>query len=218
MDPFPLLVAILPLAAYLLFFGVLRLSGRTLATTGSRDLFATSIAIMGLVAIGPLELFFPMAAAAQFGVAIWPVLVLLYFLVVLLIMLSSRPRLVVYGCSLTTLQLPLLRAAQAIDTDAKLDESAGLIVLPKLGLHLRLDGHRNLDAVEVFAHENGVLPSFWHRLLSELRDELAKEVPAASRTGSFGLLLGIALLGLLSWNLFRSYDQVVQGFREWWWR
>ena len=216
--PFSLLMATLPLAAYLTLFGIIRLSGKPLVTTGGRDIFAIAVAISGLIAVGPAELFFPTAAATLFGFAIWPVLAFLYLLIVILIALSSRPRLVVYGRGPKSLIQPLLRAAQKIDPDASCDEEAGQIELPQSGLHLRLEGHRGAETTELFSYENNVAPSFWNRLLGALRAELAKEEAVSPRRGGMTFAIGLAMLLLLSWQLFVAQDELVQGFREWVWR
>lgn len=218
MEPFNLLIALLPLAAYLTFFGALRLTGRPMVTTGGRDIFAVAIAISGLMVVGPAELFFPVPAATAFGAAIWPVLGFLYFLIALLVVLSSRPRLIVYGRGPGALIAPLLRAAQCIDPDARADEAAGQIEFPAARLHLRVDGTRGGDSAEIFAYESGIATSLWNRLLVSLRTELAKEEPASPRSGAVSFAVGIMMLGFLSLKLFVAYDQVVQGFQEWLWR
>ena len=58
-EPFSLLLALVPLIGYLLLLGLIRVSGHTLITTGARDIGALGLAISGLVAVGPGELFFP---------------------------------------------------------------------------------------------------------------------------------------------------------------
>ena len=70
-EPIYLLIALLPLVAYLLLLGMIRLSGRVLITTGGRDIAALGFSVVGLVAIGPGELFFPKAAAGVFGGWVW---------------------------------------------------------------------------------------------------------------------------------------------------
>ena len=63
-EPFTVLLALLPLIGYLLVLCIIRLSGRAIVTTGGRDIAALAIAISGLLAVGPAELFFPSSAAA----------------------------------------------------------------------------------------------------------------------------------------------------------
>jgi len=215
--PFPMLVALLPLAIYLTLFGILRLTGRPIVTTGARDIFAIAIAICGLVLVGPAELFFPTAAATLFGVAIWPVLAFLYFLLTILIVLSSRPRLIVYGLSPTGMTDALLRAAQTLDRDAVLDAQAGTVTMPTSGLHLRLEGHRGTDTSEVVAFESNVSPVFWVRLRSALAVEL-KAATTVPRRGGLTLALGLGILILLSTQFLAAPEAVVQGFRDWVWR
>jgi hypothetical protein len=217
-EPFIWLVALLPLAAYLTLFGAIRLSGRPLATSGGRDIFAVAVAISGLFIVGPAELFFPSAAGAAFGPTIWPVLVFLYFLLVTLVILSARPRLIVYGLGPASLTEPLLLAAKTIDPTATCDHQAGQIELPTVGIHLRIEGHRGTDTAEIIAYESFVSPSFWRQLLRSLRSELATEESSSPRYGGVVFAIGVAMLAFLSLKLFIAHDEVVQGFREWLWR
>src|SRR6056297_912316 len=87
-EPFPLILAFLPLSAYLLLIGMIRLVAAPVVTTGGRDLGALAVGISGLVAIGPAELFFPGPAAASMGAYVWLVLLLFYILAVSLVILS----------------------------------------------------------------------------------------------------------------------------------
>jgi len=208
----------LPLAAYLTLFGFIRLFGKPRVTTGGRDFIAVAIAVSGLVVIGPAELFFPAAAAMLFGVAIWPVLTVLYFLLVLLVILSSRPRLVIYGSGPRAISEPLLRAAQSLDGDATLDQEAGTVVLPRSGVHLRLEGHRGSDASEVFAYETNTTPIFWNRLNIALRSELAAVESVSPRRGGMMFATGIIILLFLTLQMVAAPEAVTQGFREWLWR
>ena len=135
-EPFKILLALLPLIAYLAVFSVIRLSGRALVTTGGRDLAALSMAISGMLAVGPAELFFPTSAAAVFGPTVWLALAAFYGLTVSLIVLSSPPKLVVYGRTPEELFAPLLAAAKQIDAAATGDAATLQVSLPTLGVHL----------------------------------------------------------------------------------
>lgn len=217
-EPFVWLIALLPLAAYLTLFGAIRLSGRPMVTTGGRDTFAVAIAISGCFMVGPAELFFPSEAGALFGPMIWPVLMLLYLLLVTLVILSSRPKLIVYGLGPTALTDPLLLAAKTIDPTAICDVDAGQIKLPASGIHLRIEGHRGTETAEVTAYENVASPSFWRQLLRALRAEIAFEEASSPRSGGIVFTIGIAIVAFLLVKLYRDHNEVVQGFREWLWR
>ncbi len=213
--PFVILVAFLPLAAYLTLFGAIRWFGRPMVTTGARDIVAISVAVSGLVFIGPIDLFFPETTAALIGYRIWFVLALLYSLIVLLIVISSRPRLIVYGMRADQLLPVLTQAATSMDSAAALDRDAGTIALPTLGVHLRVDDHRGTDISEVFTFETGVLPMFWKHLRATLSDELAKAPSTVRRGGSIAFVTGVMMLMAIFYVTFTAHQEVVQGLQTW---
>jgi len=217
-EPFAILLALLPLIAYLLVFSVIRLSGRVLVTTGGRDIAALAMAISGLLAVGPAELFFPADAALMFGPMVWVVLAIFYTLIVTLIVLSSTPRLVVYGRTPSELFEPLLAAAQRIDPAAGGDPATLQVELPTIGIRLRLDGNRGIDFAQILAFEPNVSVRFWNHLLSNLRSE-TRDLPAPLPRRGFGMLIAVVLIGgFLMWQSFGNRELLVEGFRQWLWR
>jgi len=215
---FPLLLALLPLGAYLVTMGTIALLGRPLVTTGGRDTFALAIGISGLAAVGPGELFFPAAAGASFGPAVWPLMAILYFLLVSLVILNGRPRLVVYGVRQPELLKALWVASQKLDGGSELDEAAGTVALPGVGIHLRVAPHRGSDSADVEAFETNVSPQFWRSLLTQLRPEVVKLSPSGSSSGGFLVVAGLLMLCLVTMQLVQQPAQVVQGLRDWLWR
>ena len=215
---FSILLALLPLGAYLMMIGGMRLAGRVMVTTGGRDTFALGIGLSGLAAVGPGELFFPSAAGASFGPAVWPMLGILYFLLVSLVILNTRQRLVVYGIGDKTLIEPLLRACQGIDPTSRVDEFAGTVALPEFGIHLRVVSHRGSDSADIESYESDVSPKFWRLLLVELRRETAKVPAAAPGLGGALSIAGLLMLGVVGLQLIQQPNQVVQGLRDWLWR
>ena len=91
-DPFRLSIALVPLAAYLLLMALVNLRRRPFLTSGGSDLAALGVALSGLAFVGPLDLFRPEAATAEFGNYIWPIMLIFYWLWVLLVVLVARPR------------------------------------------------------------------------------------------------------------------------------
>jgi hypothetical protein len=217
-EPFAVLLALLPLIAYLVVFSLIRLSGSQLVTTGGRDLAAVAFAVSGLIMIGPLELFFPRPAATVFGAKVWIVLALFYVLCVLLVALTSRPKLVIYGRTPRETFDPLLAAARVIDADATGDRETRQVFLPNAAVRLRVAGPRTIDYAEIIAFEPDVPPSVWTRLLSELRRELGRS-KLTRRHGGWAMLIVAGLLsGLLIWYSFGNQELLVQGFKSWFWR
>ncbi len=217
-EPFTIVLALLPLIGYLVVLGLIRISGRVLVTTGGRDIAALGMAISGLCAVGPAELFFPYHAAIVFGPLVWVALAMFYSLCVSLIALTSAPKLVVYGRTPDELFEPLLRAARRIDPAATGDAGSLSVSLDSIGIHLRLDGQRGVDYAQVLAFETGVSLRFWSKLLGALRSEVHVSPAPMPRRGIVMLLSALMLAGILLWEGFGNQELVVEGFREWLWR
>ena len=217
-EPFTILLALLPLIGYLVVFSMIRLSGHALVTTGGRDIAALAFAVSGMVIAGPIELFFPRAAANVFGAKVWIALAIFYMLCVLLIALTSHPKLVVYGRTPSETFGPLLAAAQAIDPNAHGNSDNLQVVMPTSGVRLRADGQRLTDFTEILSFEPNLAPQFWNQLMAGLRRELGPTQVARPRQGFTMLLVACALSGLMIWQSFSNQELVVQGFREWLWR
>ncbi len=217
-DPFTILLALVPLIAYLLVISGVRLSGRALVTTGGRDIAALALAVSGLLAVGPAELFFPSAAATVFGPAVWLALAVFYGLSVSLIALSFPPRIAVYGRTADELFEPLLAAAQTLDAKASGDAGLLQVTLPVLGIHLRVDGHRGIDYAQIVAFEPNVSLRFWSKLLGATRAKVQGQTIPFPRRGFAMLGFTLILGGVLLTQSFGKQELLVQGFRDWLWR
>ncbi|MFO1066412.1 MAG: hypothetical protein U0892_21345 [Pirellulales bacterium] len=127
-------IAAVPLAMYLLLMGSVHLRAKPLVTTGWRDMAALGIAVLGLVAIGPMQLFFPTYAGARFPGLVWIALIVLYGLCLLLIILNCRPKLIVYGIAESDFYLSTLNAAKRVDPSSHWEGQ--ILNLPGLGMQL----------------------------------------------------------------------------------
>ncbi|WP_153557120.1 hypothetical protein [Roseimaritima sediminicola] len=217
-EPFSIVLALLPLASYLLLLGAIRLFSQPLVTSGGRDLAALSVALVGWVAIGPMELFFPGAAAATLGPYVWLCLLLFFILSVTLVILSLPPRLVIYGASAPEVLDPLLEAARRLDPASQLDRGERQVWMPTLKIRLRVDGHHNFDISQIAAFEQHLNPAFWRQLLGGLRHEI-RSAPTASRWGGLGMLaFGMLFLGGVLLVVWLQPGELAAGFRQWLWR
>ncbi|MEZ6134540.1 MAG: hypothetical protein R3C53_06495 [Pirellulaceae bacterium] len=127
-------IAAIPLAVYFILVGGLRLRKHPLITTGWRDTLTLGIACSGLVAIGPMQLFFPDHFAARWHTWVWLALFLLYVLGLLLVLLSCKPRLIAYGLDELQFRESLLTAAQQVDPAA--NWTGSVLTLPGSGIQL----------------------------------------------------------------------------------
>lgn len=217
-DAFSLLMAFLPVLAYLGLIALVRVSGRCFVTTGGRDIAAVALAIVGLIGVGPAQLFFPRNAAVIFGPTVWLALLLLYGLVVILITLVVRPSMVVYGRTPAEVYAALVPAASAIDPDSVADPDRLQVFLPQVGVRLRCDGVAHQDFTRLLSFEPAFSPRLWRDLLTGVRQELAR-TPIPRRSQGWGqlILVGVGSACLLIYAMNRG-DHVEEEFRRWLWR
>ena len=212
LDPFRLAIALVPVAAYVLLLGMVNARRRPFITSGGSDLTALGLALSGLMFIGPLELFRPAAATREMGNYIWVFLVLFYWLWLLLVVLLSRPRLVVYNISKEELHPVLAETASRLDPDARW--SGNHLSLPGLGVQLHLDSldlMRNVSLISSGSRQN---IDGWRRLARELRRALAP-VRVKSNPRAIGLLVvSLALLGLSVTQLLWHQKAMMQAMNE----
>ena len=217
MDSFSLVLFLTPLLVYMLGFSLMRLSGRCHVTTGGREIVALAFAVSGMMVVGPVELFFPMAAAAVFGVMVWAILSLFYCLCVCLLVLGAAPKLVVYGCRPSELSDFLLSAARSLDTDAEIDHERLQVHLPSVGVRLRIAGPENLDHATIVAFEDNLSTHFWLKLRDSLRAQLMGK-KTSQRRGWLMFFAAIMLGGFLVAESVQSVDVMAADFQAWLWR
>lgn len=211
-DPFRLTIAVVPLAAYLLLFGLVNLRRRPLVTSGGSDLAALGAALSGLMFVGPLELFRPDAATTEFGNYIWVFMLLFYWLCLLLIVLMARPRLVIYNVSIDEFHPVLAEVAGHLDPDARW--AGNSLTLPRLGVHLHLDSFdlmRNVTLASSGARQN---LDGWRRLARELSTAL-RPVHVRRNPRAVGLLVAaVILLAVSVAHMLGHPIELAQGVRD----
>lgn len=194
MDPFRLCLALGPVATYLLLLAAINLSRRPFVVAGTRDTATLGLAVSGLVIIGPMELFLPVATVLRFGSYVWVLLVVLYALILVLCLLVSRPRLVVYNISTSKLRPILADVVVRLDSEARW--AGDSLLLPNLGVQLHLDNMaalRNVSLVSVGPHQSYL---GWRQLELGLRAALS-EFEVGRNFRAVGFIAGTGALLLL---------------------
>ncbi len=212
MDPLHLSLSLGPLGVYLMVVGTVNLRRRPMLVSGTSDFAAITIALSGLVVAGPMELFMPEVALAQFGPYIWLLLISFYVLCVALIVLLARPRLVVYNVSMRQLRPLLTEVAQGLDAEARW--AGDSLAMPGLGVQLHLEPFatmRNVSLLAVGRHQdlNG-----WAHLSAALRENLSKIEVRANPRGYSLTAFGVLMLCLVVWKISVDPQQVAQQLRE----
>ncbi|MBM4002652.1 MAG: hypothetical protein FJ295_05090 [Planctomycetes bacterium] len=210
------IVALGPLAMYLLLLGLINLGRRPFLTTGARDTAALGIGISGLVLAGPMELFMPEQAAANWPGFVWLLLLCFYSLCLTLAVLLMRPRLVVYNIRSEQLRPLLGTVVGQLDKEARW--VGDCLVLPQLSVQLQIEQTDFLRTVQLISA--GSLPegqtyeayAGWRRLELALRAALRGSSSTRNRHGYLFALTGLALVGLIAAYLTNDPQSVAQGF------
>lgn len=212
-DVLQLAVALAPLALYVLLVGVVNLIGRPFVVTGVRDVAALAIAISGLAVVGPMELFFPEAAAREIGNWVWILMLTFYTLCATLVMLLMKPRLLIYNVSYDRLRPILGEIVPKLDPDARW--AGECLMLPNLALQLHLE----VSPLARYAQLVGVgsKQSFegWKRLESELKQALRQQPSTRNFYGWAIAFIGASMLISVTLLLLDDPDAVAQAFRDW---
>ena len=170
MNAFAVSLSLIPLAIYFLVLGMIHASRRPFILSGDADMALLSAAVSGMVFAGPMNLFFPINAAIRFGSYIWLILAFLYFLITMLVILYSRPRLIVYNIDITTLKEILERVASRLDENAQW--AGDSLYMPQQGLDIHLEYVSGLNNVTIVSNKKYSNRLRWQNLKRLLKSEL----------------------------------------------
>lgn len=212
MDPLHFCIAAVPLAVYLLLIGMLNLRRRPFVTSGARDAAAVGIGISGLMMAGPMELFMPHAAAAQYGSLVWLMMLSFYGLMVSLTVLLMRVRIVAYNVTAEQLRPVLTRIALQFDKSSRW--SGDGLLIPAKEIHLHLEPSLWNRSVQLTA--SGIAQGYegWNELEAELKKAVAT---VEVRPNLFGVNLMVGSLSLAVFTLYwmlSDQNAVVAAFRQ----
>jgi len=198
MDTFSACLAFVPLAISVVLLGLVNLSRRPLIISGTRESLSLGLALMGLVIVGPMQLFMPQEAAVRFGEFVWLLLLGFYLLCLSLLIMLSRPRLIVYNIPAAELRVALDAAARRIDADTLWAGKA--LSLPLARVHLHVESFPPLGNVALLSTGDEQSLSGWKRLEVSLRETLSETAVPMQAHGFWMLLTGTMILtGLAFW-------------------
>ncbi len=183
LDPLHFVLAAGPLALYLLLLGGINLAARPLVTTGARDFLSLAIGVAGCAIAGPMELFFPESFAGTPWLA-WLMLLSLYGMLALMIVLLSRPRLIVYNLTTSQLRPTLAKVVSKLDPEARWAGDSAF--LPNLGVQFLVEPFNVLKNVQLVASSPAANVDGWRLLEKELVQALQ---PERTTPNPFGFVL-----------------------------
>jgi len=212
MDPLRHCIAFGPVAVYLALIGGVNLLRRPFVVSGARDLAALAIALSGLIVVGPVELFFPDHAAVKLGWVVWLILLGLYLSAIVFIVLSLRPRLVIYNVTTDRLRPVLGRLIEKLDKTARW--AGDCVIMPDLGIQFYIDNSpamRNMSLKSAGPNQDLL---GWRKLESELLEEI-KEIPSSRNPRGLSMLAAsLIVAGWIVYVVLSSDVNLVQSLKE----
>lgn len=210
MDPFRLSLILGPLAIYLLLVGSINLSRRSFVVSGARDMAALGLAASGLMIVGPIQLFFPEAAAIRFGAgaAVWLMLAILYLLALFTALLWVRPRLVIYNITPDQLRPILAELVPTLDGEARW--AGDSLALPGLSVQLTIDAFTAMRNVSLVSAGSAQSAAGWGRLETALRDAMRRREIGRNLGGLTLVGTAVAMLLAVVWFIARDPGGVSQ--------
>ena len=212
MEPFHQCLALGPVAIYLLLLGVINLARRPLVVSGGRDAAALGLAVSGLVFVGPMALLFPESVAAHFGPAgtkyLWLMFIGLLAICLIMVLLTLRPRLIIYNISVDQFRPILAEVVERMDPDARW--AGDCLFLPGLGVQLHLESFGWMRNVSLVSSGPKQDYQGWSRLEAELAAALRSiEVPW-NLAGVMLLSVGNVLIIWLAWAIIHDPQAIAR--------
>ncbi len=211
-DPLRLSIAVLPLVSYGLLLGIINARKKPFLTSGGADLATLGMALSGLMFVGPIELFRPEAAAAEFGSYVWLFLLVLYWLCIWLAILLARPRLVIYNISSEEIRPVLAEAARSVDPQARW--AGDSLSLPTVGVQLHLESFDVMRHVSLVASGAKQDLAGW-RQLAELLAKRLESFPVNANPRWLGIVLFAVIMLVTSLvHMLNHPQQISQAMQE----
>lgn len=208
MTPFLFEVATIPFALYFLALAWLHCRNHPTLITSRRDFVAASVAVSGVLFVGPLQVLPGVSAWTTWGVGVWGLLVVFYVLSVALISARLRPRFVVYNTTMETLRRAITTVAVEFDEDARWSGDA--MNMPGLGVQFYLDDSPRGRVTTVVSIGRDISPSGWKRLRNALDKELEHAPRPHRRAWPAFVTAGVGLLAADVLGFAYYYSQICE--------
>jgi hypothetical protein len=209
MQAFSFCVALGPLAAYLFLLGIVNLSRRPLVVSGFRETAALGLALSGFAIVGPMQLFMPEPAAAYFGSLVWALLLGFYALLLILVILLSKPRLVIFNSKLSQLRPVLSELALRLDGQARW--AGDSLSLPQLGVQLHIEDFPSLRNISLVATGDDQNFSGWRELELALRGELRRSAVPRNPPGLTLVICSLIMLAAILHKTLENPQALARG-------
>lgn len=203
-----------PLAVYLMLMGSLNLVRRPVLLTGMQDRILLGLAIIGLVVVGPVDLFLPLPVFATYGSAVWLIAIVLLILVIGLAVLTAPPKIVILNAPLHQVRSIISETAVSLDADARW--AGDCLLMPNLGVQCTLiawPAWRNVTLAAVGSSQDY---QGWRRFGLALNKRLGSLEVHPNLRGLILVVLGGAVFSLTAIGAFRDPTVVAEFLTRLW--
>ena len=190
----PLWVVLLTPGLYLVGVGIVHLRRRPVAISGGRDLAFLAAAVAGPAIAGPLDMLQPTGTAWPWRIVV-PMVSFAFLTAV--VMLATRPRLVVYNVSLDQLRPVVAEIASRLDPAARW--AGETVALPGRGVQVHLDGRGGLRSMSLVAIGARNSPEGWADVTRRVRHAIRRVRVRPSPWAAPLIACGGLLLVAASW-------------------
>jgi hypothetical protein len=211
-DTLHLCIALVPLAFYFVFVGLLNLIARPVVVGGGKDALALGFAVSGFVIAGPMELFKPTPTAFSLGAFVWLLLLAFYLLSLTLVILLMRPRIVIYNVGPEQIRPVLASMIATLDSEARW--AGDCLYLPTIGVQLHIESVSLLRNVQLISNGPAQSLEGWSRLEKTLRSALRPVSGPRNLYGASLVLSGLLILVGLTAYAINDAETVVQSLNE----
>lgn len=211
MDYLSYAIALAPLGIYWILTGYLYQRANPMLINAAQDSLLFGLGAVGLVLIGPMELFFPNAAYAILGAWTWLFLLLLYGFIILFISLNRKPQWTLYGASSMGLRGILERVLE----EEKIEHQwhGSILIVPELGIHAIVEPANLSDrAAQLSRCGRDQDISGWHRLERLVTAKLDRE--RSTRGGFLWIVVGLAMLAASIGMFWMEIDQLMLAWEQ----
>lgn len=214
MDYLRYAIALGPLGFYWIMVGYLYQRSHPMLLNAAQEMLLLGMGAVGLIAIGPMELFFPNAAYSILGEWTWAFLLCLYAFLVLFLALHRSPQWTIYGLSSEAFRVLL----EKVLAEQSLNHSwvGNMLEVPELGVRAIVEPANRSDRAATLApagRRQDILG--WHRLERWVSGKLGA-IPSG-KGGASWMVVGGAMLAFAIAMVFMDLERlqaIVTGFLE----
>lgn len=212
MDPLRLCIALAPLALYFLYLSYLNLRQRPMLVGGGFDLWSLGLGVSGLMFVGPIELLLPSMALFRLGAILYLLTAAFYCLGLWLLVLVSRPRLVIYNVDALRCRAILHEVSSSLDPESRW--AGNCLSMPNLRVELHVEANRAMRNVSLVATQDEQSFTGWRRLHGAVKAPLSQVETSRSAWGACLLAAAAAMTAMLGWQFVANQQAVTQAFRD----